>query len=99
MDYVCSSGGPLHAAITSQRNALAVVGYLLEQNSVLANKKDLSGISPIYLACYTQQEAIVKLLLQNGADPLLCDKKAMPLHYCAQKNLTEIGKLLLSRSP
>ena len=32
IDYVCTSGGPLHAAITSQRQAVDVVGYLLGQN-------------------------------------------------------------------
>lgn len=74
LEYVCESGGPLHAAITSQqRSALEVAGYLLGQNSSLANKNDLNNISPIYLACYAQNEALVKLLLQHGADPLVCN--------------------------
>ena len=95
LKYVSLSGSPLHSAITSEKNALTIVSYLLSIDKSLVNHSDQSGISPIFLACYTQNSDIVSLLIEAGANPLQCDKKALPLHYCVERGLDEIATLLI----
>jgi hypothetical protein len=61
--------------------------------AILTNQMDLSGVSPLMLACYVGDLAIVTLLLQNGANPLIASnsENITCLHVCAERGFLEIA--------
>lgn len=58
----------LTLAIQNRANALDAVKFLLQHQFDL-NQPDKSGRTPLQLAAGTKNPALIKLLLQNGADP------------------------------
>lgn len=77
-DHDCIHGGPhfydaqatpfrLHQAI--QRRSMTCVRNALERNKDHVNVVDESGYTPLLYACTSDEEGMVDLLLEHGADP------------------------------
>lgn len=64
------------------------------------NAVNTSGASCLHFACYKESMSknIAKLLLQNGANPEICETTfgCTPLHYCAGTGDVDFCKMLLS---
>lgn len=74
--------------------------YLLTFNEDIVNLKDLSNVSPLFLATYTGNAGLVELLLEKGADPEVSSTaRASPLHICAERGFVEIAQMLLKFCP
>lgn len=57
----------------------------------------LPHFSPLALACRYGHDKIVKLLIENGADPNISDEDGeTPLHYCAKNGFANCMRLLLT---
>ena len=89
---------PLHLA--SAHGTLPVVDCLTGINAVDANKKTLSGCSPLWLACEanlrTSHLGVVKSLIDHGADVDLADNGgATPLFMSCQKGDLPVVKWLV----
>ena len=53
----------------------------------------------MHLACHIGDLKTVQFLLESGANPLEAStKEATCLHVCAEKNLTDICKLIIRKS-
>ena len=106
--FDCSTerGTPLHSAIVSQK-ADVIVPLLLEcydelhRTKEMVNKKDESGIHPLFLSCFTGNFELTKLLMESGADPSQSSNNhnVSPLHICAERGFHELAELLLEESP
>ena len=102
--YNCinETGTPLHAAISGQKPE-ETVKALIEQfdedkkMKEMVNKKDLSGIHPIFLSCFSGNFEVTLLLIKSGADLTQAHNEtgATPLHICAERGFHEIAELLL----
>lgn len=65
----------------SEKQKYTIVQYLISQN-VSVSLPDKYNVTPLHLATKYQNEPIVKLLLQYGADSNATDNQLMtPLHY------------------
>ena len=62
-------------------NDLTIVKYLLKEKKAKPNQQeDGAGLTPLHYACQTQNQEMIKLLLQYGADPSQCtDDGIFPL--------------------
>lgn len=68
---------------------------ILNNNKSYVNKVDDQGDTPLILAAYYGFSDIVTLLLENGADPYIHNKKGeIPLVYAVDEGHEEIVKLL-----
>lgn len=75
-------------------------GSLLKLKSYLRKHRDLnvnfsldrSGRSPLHQACYTGDDAILRLLLKHGADVLLKDRKGDTALHIAVNRVLKHGK-------
>ena len=65
-DFKSNQGTPFSKAVLS--GSIMLVEYLLGLG-VDVNQTDMSGISPLYVAVYTGNIQMVKLLLEKNADP------------------------------
>ena len=67
----------------------------------MVNKKDLSGVHPLFLSCYTGNFEVTLLLIESGADPSQAHNEtgATPLHVCAERGFNEIAELILDQHP
>ena len=63
---------PVHYA--SQYGNAPCLQYLLESQEVDPNAEDEKGQNPLHLACKWSKQAVVRLLVINGADPEQGDK-------------------------
>lgn len=75
---------PLHLAIINNnlKSQLEIVNYLLEQEEVDVNAKNLAGQTPIYNAARTGKLQIVESLLGHGAAVNVQDSMGYaPLHF------------------
>jgi len=75
--------GAMRAAVMN--GSVALVRCLLDLG-VAVDEKDQSGMTPLFVACLNGHEAIVRLLLERGADPNVGseDDGQAPLHIaCA----------------
>ena len=63
----------------------------------MVNKKDLSGIHPIFLSCFSGNFEVTLLLIKSGADLTQAynETGTTPLHICAERGFHEIAELLL----
>ena len=81
-----SNWTPIHVVCNSRHNLINNIKLLIN-NNVDINVKDDKGITPLFVACLQQNENIVELLIQNGADPnLKTNNKLTALQYCQQCN-------------
>lgn len=105
-DYASESGTPLHAAISGKKPEVSVK-VLIEQfdednrTVEMVNKKDLSGIHPLFLSSFTGNLEITQLLIESGSDPAQAsnESNATPLHICAERGFDEMSELLLDILP
>ena len=67
----------------------------------MVNKKDLSGIHPIFLSCFTGNFEVTLLLIESGGELEQAHNEtgATPLHICAERGFNEIAELLLDTYP
>ena len=85
----CEGPGPLKLLIKKKCNV---------------NDREKAGFTPIIHACRTGRYENVKILLENGADPMLKPRpgQCMSIHFACMKeteNNLKIVKLLLSKKP
>ena len=85
----CKGSGPLKLLIKKKCNV---------------NDRERAGFTPIIHACRTGRYENVKILLENGADPLLKPRpgQCMSIHFACMKdteNNLKIIKLLLDKKP
>eukprot|EP00053_Salpingoeca_punica_P000389 m.28481 g.28481 ORF g.28481 m.28481 type:complete len:152 (-) comp10282_c0_seq1:253-708(-) len=79
--------------IAASDGDVAVVEQYLQQG-VSVNAKDHTGYSPLSAAVSYSHFDLVKLLLERGADPNICDNDGdSPLHLCED---VAVAKLLLA---
>jgi ankyrin repeat protein len=77
--------------IAVQNGRLETIGELLKENSSLVGARTESGKTPLHLAVENNNEAVVQVLLANGADPEIADNDGWkPLAIAAKE-----GPLLL----
>ena len=67
----------------------------------MVNKKDLSGVHPLFLSCFTGNFELTLLLIESGSDPLKAHNEvgATVLHICAERGFHEIAELILDQNP
>ena len=67
----------------------------------IINKKDESGVHPLFLAVYCGNVEVTKFLLANGAKPALAsdNHKATLLHICAERGYAELTKMICEADP
>ncbi len=58
------------------------VRSLLEQNSEFCHVKEKGDVSPLHVACQTGQLDVVQMLIDQGSDLSLKDKKGMTPFHC-----------------
>jgi len=88
-------GGPIHDATTN--GDVDTVKRLLAQNPNLISSRDEKyGQSPLHVAAFNGNKAIVELLLGKGADVnAKANNGATPLHLAAVRGSVEVATLLL----
>jgi ankyrin repeat protein len=92
----CSRQGKIHVAAESRD--IAAVERLLSNAPSCVNQKDGLGRTPLYLAAWLDQPAILSLLLQNGGDPNIGASwkgNAVPLHVASRNAHIEIVRRLI----
>ena len=56
------------------------------------------GWTALFYVCFNNFQALVTLLLENGADPNRLDRlQKSPLHYAARYNNVKISKILIDK--
>ena len=71
----------------------------LQENPELMNSFSPDGFTPLGFAAYFCRVEIARLLLERGADPVICSRnafKVFPLHSAVAANCEEIVRLLLA---
>ena len=95
LDIFCldeNGSTPLHWACYS--GAFEAVDYLLSFKADI-NAQDKERITPLFLAVDNKRENIVRILLMNGADKNLPNKKnELPINIARKKNYIRIKNLL-----
>ena len=73
-----------------------VVQAFVKRGGIDYNKRDTAGNTPLFYACMKGTRDIVKLLLDNGADPGIANNANMtPLHAVSKSGNKEITAMLL----
>ena len=66
---------------------------ILKKETINESIKDSFGLSPIHLALSKSNIDVAKILIENGFDVILKDKKGQtPFHYCSIKFLKQLLK-------
>src|SRR3989339_601373 len=92
------SASTLHKLV--KKNEIEKVKDFLKNNreKEIINAQNSYGKTPLYQACSKNYKDIVKLLLENGANPNIPNKdKETPLYWACAKGNLEIVKLLLEK--
>ncbi|HBL98999.1 TPA: hypothetical protein DDZ86_05150 [Candidatus Dependentiae bacterium] len=92
------SASTLHKLV--KKNEIEKVKDFLKNNreKEIINAQNSYGKTPLYQACSKNYKDIVKLLLENGANPNIPNKdKETPLYWACAKGYLEIVKLLLEK--
>lgn len=92
------TGSPLIMAIES--NSVAMLDYLLSQKDCLSlTETDLTGLTPMYVACYNSKSDIIRYLLEREEwAELLRSRgpfKATAFHALADQDFSEIAELIV----
>lgn len=69
--------------------------YLQNKNPEILNKKNENGFTPLILACYKGNVAVVDYLIKNSATVNTSSEMGTPLMAATVRGNTEIVKLLL----
>jgi ankyrin repeat protein len=86
----------LHYLIKHNRNELALLELVLKKESTDVNKKNEENKTPLHLAVSCRDQAIVNMLLQNGANPNEKDgDENTPLHLAVGYSDQAIVNMLL----
>ncbi|ARF02846.1 SWPV1-287 [Shearwaterpox virus] len=92
--YPDNMNPPLHLAV--KKGDLNEVQSLIDRGEYINNVLYENGYTPLNLAVASGFTQIVRLLLENGADPDICDTNLItPLHMAIRKKYKEIMNLLL----
>ncbi|KAI5948808.1 AKR1 [Candida theae] len=83
-----------------QEGSLESAKDLLESESIKVNDTFSDGISGLHWACINNRLALVKYLVENGADPNLYggELRATPLHWACRNGLVYIVQYLISNT-
>ena len=91
-------GKGIHPA--SEKGHLGIVRYLTEETDINLNHTNLCGWTPLLEAILLRdggsvQQQIVRLLVDNGADPTMVDELGVsPLAHAERLGFTEIADIL-----
>ena len=85
---------PLHHA--AMRGNIKIVEHLVSLTGIDVNSRDKQGSTALHIAATYDNTAIVKVLLEHGADFTLEDKQSQtPLHRAAQEGCAGIIEAIL----
>lgn len=87
---------PLHKAAEYGHPSMVQM-MIRYDRGLMINFKNKEGLTPLHLACQQGQVAVVKMLMDHGAqvDPATHEQKT-PLHYACENNNKTIARILLS---
>ncbi|OGT25732.1 MAG: hypothetical protein A3I77_03205 [Gammaproteobacteria bacterium RIFCSPLOWO2_02_FULL_42_14] len=95
VNYRTRLGGTL-LIFAAHKKRVDVVKRLLQEKNILIDAQDNEGFSALMLAAYVGDLAIVNILLQAGADPILRSKTGVTaLFFAAQNGFSPVVKRLL----
>ena len=100
LDILLAARPELDIFEASALGQTARVRGLLQQDPALAQAWSADGFTPLHLACFFQQEALAKLLLDNGAPagvPAKNPLRVTPLHSAVAAGEFGTVKMLLKR--
>ena len=83
---------PLDAMEAAALGRIAALSELVSENPARVGEHSADGFTPLHLAAFFRQPAVVAWLLERGADPNAVAKNAMmvqPLHSAVPSGLTE----------
>lgn len=91
------AGLPLHYA--AMLGYIDIVKYFIDYDAKIINKQDTQGDTALHIAAELNQLEIVKLLIENNANPNLENKKGKtPLMKASSKGNEKIVKYLLDHN-
>ena len=96
---ICDRDGktPLSLICTRSEN-IGAISYLIDFGMILNTKDNEFGESPLHIACRLGNIEIMKILLENGADPNAIDnEKETSLHYLAN-NPEQVDGSIISKA-
>ena len=67
LDYKCEGGTPIHAAITGI-DPINTLRYLVSFKPEIIDAKDLTDVSPLFLATFTGNTNLVGLMIEKNVD-------------------------------
>ena len=86
---------PLHVAVNNGNFDVAEV--LLRSPGIRVNQRTETLVTALAVACKHGHKELVRLLLENGADPNMVNNAGMtPLHFACLLGYTEIAEMLLN---
>ncbi|KAF5618686.1 ankyrin repeat domain protein [Fusarium sp. NRRL 52700] len=95
-DFNDTSVSPFLLAVDSELTD--AVAHLIREGSYDMEDRSFCDSTPLYWACYNENEEIVKLLVDNGADiNARCLGGKAPLHLSVENESNGITEFLLSR--
>ncbi|XBI53145.1 hypothetical protein VPH35_035428 [Triticum aestivum] len=93
-----ADGGMSALLIAAANEQLEVCSYLAGELRVDVDAADDKGLTPLFYAVMSEKIAVVKCLLDHGADPDKADEAGLtPLHAAAGIGDCEMIKLLLAK--
>jgi hypothetical protein len=79
----------------SRSGTLEEISELYNSNNAIINSNNESGYSPLTIACYNNNEAVVKFLIEKVEDPNVMSMFGTPLMAATFKGLDNIVEVLL----